>query len=336
MISICVTVKNRSRVHTDGRELRLFPNCVRSIVESVQRVPGAELVISDWSSDDWPLRDWLPQAIGDALPTRIINTEGDFSRGRGRNVAAQFSSGDALLFLDADSILCEAVLTRGLELLSEAKSFFPILYSFRNPEHTDGWWRRFGFGNCVVSREVFEKSGGWPEFTQWGKEDDLFYARVCALTPVVREEVPGFFHQWHPEDVEWKDSHAPKSQSASEAQSEREQLALAKREVAELLPANARAILVDEDQWRHDFMAGRSFIPFTERDGQYWGPPADDASALAELERLRRAGAEFMVFGWPAFWWFHHYLGLQRRLEENFRKVLHNERLIIFDLREPL
>ncbi len=34
-LSICVTVKNRSRVMVDGRELKLFPNCVESIVSSV-------------------------------------------------------------------------------------------------------------------------------------------------------------------------------------------------------------------------------------------------------------------------------------------------------------
>ena len=58
-LSICVTVKNRSRVMVDGRELKLFPNCVQSIVSSVPRDLPCELVVADWQSDDWPLDDWL-------------------------------------------------------------------------------------------------------------------------------------------------------------------------------------------------------------------------------------------------------------------------------------
>jgi hypothetical protein len=42
-------------------------------------------------------------------------------------------------------------------------------------------------------------------------------------------------------------------------------------------------------------------VPLVEREGQYWGSPADDAAAIEELERLRRAGAGFAAFAWPAF-----------------------------------
>jgi hypothetical protein len=49
MLSICVTVKNRSRILHDGQELKLFPECVASISCSAEGlgIPGLELVVAD-------------------------------------------------------------------------------------------------------------------------------------------------------------------------------------------------------------------------------------------------------------------------------------------------
>jgi hypothetical protein len=48
---------------------------------------------------------------------------------------------------------------------------------------------------------------------------------------------------------------------------------------------------------------------------------------------LRRAGAGFMVFAWPAFWWLEHYIGLNQYLRSNFHCVLENDRLVVFYLK---
>ena len=112
-----------------------------------------------------------------------------------------------------------------------------------------------------------------------------------------------------------------------------EQLELAKEELARTLPAGAGFILVDEDQWGlgHEFQ-GRRVWPFTERDGLYWGPPADQATAARELERLRAAGAEFIGFAWTSFWWLDHYEDLDRLLRQQPR-VLSSPRLRMYRLR---
>src|SRR5438067_2368806 len=129
MLSICVTIKNRSRVKFDNYELSLFPACVASVVKSVAKYPACELVVVDWESDDWPLQDWLEQAAL-PLPVRIVNAqEQSFSRGKGLNLAAAAAKGDALLFLDADCLLCEHVLARGLECVRQGKAYFPVLFS---------------------------------------------------------------------------------------------------------------------------------------------------------------------------------------------------------------
>jgi len=60
-------------------------------------------------------------------------------------------------------------------------------------------------------------------------------------------------------------------------------------------PRGSAFILVNDDQWgnEQDFV-DRRVIPFLEHEGRYWGPPENDATALSELERLRRRA--------PAMW----------------------------------
>ena len=56
-------------------------------------------------------------------------------------------------------------------------------------------------------------------------------------------------------------------------------------------------------------------LPFIERDGVYWGTPADDHEAIAELNRMHQKGINFIVFAWPAFWWLDHYKGFSEYLK---------------------
>jgi hypothetical protein len=108
---------------------------------------------------------------------------------------------------------------------------------------------------------------------------------------------------------------------------------LAFREIRHLVPQEERIILVDQNQWRDDRELTFHSIPFIERDGQYCGPPLDDAEAIREFERLRQFAACFIVFGWPAFWWLDHYGQFAEYLRERFHCVLENGRLVVFDLR---
>jgi glycosyltransferase involved in cell wall biosynthesis len=110
---------------------------------------------------------------------------------------------------------------------------------------------------------------------------------------------------------------------------------LARHELSERVPPGKSFILVDDTQLGNDFLPGRRAIPFLEKDGQFWGPPPDDETGIRELERLRQSGAGFIVFGWPAFWWLEHYVGLAQHLRDRFPRLLQNERLVAFDLRSP-
>jgi SAM-dependent methyltransferase len=109
-------------------------------------------------------------------------------------------------------------------------------------------------------------------------------------------------------------------------------IGLATSELLALVPEGEAFIFVDDGQWGRVRDLSDRVVPFIEKDGQYWGPPLDDATAWQELERLRAAGVTRIAFAWPSFWWFAHYAEFTRRLREKFPRVLKNERLVVFNL----
>lgn len=107
----------------------------------------------------------------------------------------------------------------------------------------------------------------------------------------------------------------------------------AARDIEARIPAQETVILADECSLEPRFFTRWRTLPFTERDGQYWGPPPDDAVAIHELDRLRRAGAHYIVFGWTTFWWLDFYAEFHRHLRSRFPCTLENDHLVVFDLR---
>jgi hypothetical protein len=107
---------------------------------------------------------------------------------------------------------------------------------------------------------------------------------------------------------------------------------LTRRDLANIVPEQASFIFVDLDQLQSALPSARHAVPFLERNGRYWGPPPDDRVAIDELERLRGAGARFIVFAWPAFWWLEHYPAFRQHLAAHYRCVRHDERIVAFDL----
>jgi hypothetical protein len=112
---------------------------------------------------------------------------------------------------------------------------------------------------------------------------------------------------------------------------ERRRMSQAKAELARRIQATELFVLVDDEAIRSDIGHTRA-IPFLEKDGQYWGPPADDSTAIRELERLRQAGAKYVAFISSTFWWLEHYEEFRRHLS-SFPCPVYNDRLIVFDLR---
>jgi hypothetical protein len=120
----------------------------------------------------------------------------------------------------------------------------------------------------------------------------------------------------------------PRPPKAQDAQ----RLLEVRKQIAELVPREEMFVLVDEEHIR-ETLPHTGALPFLEKDGQYWGPPPDDAAAIRELERLRTAGARFVVFIWTTFWWLEHYARFKRHLRSRYACVRKNEAVTVFDLR---
>ena len=99
----------------------------------------------------------------------------------------------------------------------------------------------------------------------------------------------------------------------------------------QLIPAGTTFLMVDNGSWAMDQSLGRTPLPFIEKDGLYNGAPLDDATAIAELERMRALGAKYIAFGWPAFWWLEHYPLLADRLSAS-RSIDWDDDVVVFSL----
>jgi hypothetical protein len=100
-------------------------------------------------------------------------------------------------------------------------------------------------------------------------------------------------------------------------------------DIEQIIPEGSLVILADDG---HLGQGPRRSLPFLEHDGLYWGPPADDGTAISELERMRAAGASFFVLAWPVFWWIDCYSRFYDYLRSQFRCLRQNDRLLVFDL----
>jgi len=196
ILSVCIAVKNRSRLVHNHRILDLFPRTVRSLSNVAEEIGPIELVIADYGSTDWPLDKWLRS--GGKLLVKIVNVEGDFSRGEGLNIAARHACSDRLFLTDADVVVHSSAIERGLNSLSQGITRFPI-FKHTNQHGQEDRWEDFTKGLAFVMRDRLVECGGVPEFRSWGGEDDLFFESMKAKYPVQRERDEGLIHQWHPE-----------------------------------------------------------------------------------------------------------------------------------------
>ncbi|MEA2094793.1 MAG: hypothetical protein U9P11_09550, partial [Pseudomonadota bacterium] len=106
------------------------------------------------------------------------------------------------------------------------------------------------------------------------------------------------------------------------------------RDVESLIPEDSTLVFVDEGNFGADIFSRRHPVPFLEREGQYWGPPANDDAAIQAVELMRERGAGFLVVVWPAFWWLDFYQGWSEYLRSRYQCIMQNKRIVVFDLRQ--
>ncbi|MGH7801481.1 MAG: glycosyltransferase family 2 protein [Thermodesulfobacteriota bacterium] len=110
-------------------------------------------------------------------------------------------------------------------------------------------------------------------------------------------------------------------------------LKLVKDEIEKLISQEEKFILVDDLKLGINAIYRNRLIHFLERNGQYWGVPRDDDEAIRELERLRYAGAKFLVFAWSSFWWLDFYSKFNLYLRATFKCVSQTNNMIVFDIK---
>lgn len=212
-ISIIVPLKNRTKfdvVHDKHvLTLRLFENNVKSLASLYKpEVDAWELVVADYNSDDVPDLQQYLQDLAGAIPVRVLQQKGNFNRGFARNRGAEAASYDVLFFLDADMEIRTRELFEDIQkhVVGNNVALFPICYSYRNPQHTIGYRRTTGVGNCICTRVAFVESGGYAEYRFWGKEDNWLYDNMKRKLRTYYGVK--FVHQWHPNSRAFKNRYA--------------------------------------------------------------------------------------------------------------------------------
>lgn len=175
LVTIVITTKN---------EERNIENCLKSI--SAQTYKSIETIVVDNNSTDHTKK------IARRYTQYVFNRGPE--RSAQRNFGALKSNGEYILFLDADMILTDGVITACIEKMNTQIGGVII------PEISfgDGFWaqvksleRSFYVGNDLIEaarffpKKVFEEIGGFDESIT-GPEDWDFSQRVKEKYPLVR------------------------------------------------------------------------------------------------------------------------------------------------------
>jgi GT2 family glycosyltransferase len=105
--------------------------------------------------------------------------------------------------------------------------------------------------------------------------------------------------------------------------------------VAHELPERATVLVVSRGDDELLELGGREAWHFPQADRGGWAGhhPADSAEAVAQLERLRERGGEFILFPKTNLWWLDHYTGLREHLESRYPAVVRrDDTCVIFAL----
>ena len=212
--------------------------------------------------------------------------------------------------------------------------------------------------HCILFRRcVFDRIAEFDESLTQRQHIDLSIALHHAKVPIVYEP-EAIVHFWHPyppaiEDLDFFFMRWDIALAAKSCERIRNRWNLIElpgdhsfaiernrighlyevRDKLRLLMSQEPFILADEGSLiGNKIIEGFNAIPFTERNGQYWGAPADDDAAIRELERLRHKGACAIAFLWPTFWWLDHYSRFHDYLFRHFPCLSSDDRMLVFGL----
>jgi glycosyltransferase involved in cell wall biosynthesis len=181
---------------------------IRSLVSLKKETDDWVLVVVDYKSTDISVREMLDVEVGDKMPWHLETVEDYpyFNRGGGLAKATEIAESkfqaDAVFFCDADLFFTSRdVFERAITSVSRGQYYYPIFFSFAVADHSLGLWRDTSYGNFACRIDDYKKTEGWYNNVSWGWEDRAL-ADSIPDRQKDREVVPGFFHQWHP--LQWE------------------------------------------------------------------------------------------------------------------------------------
>ena len=206
ILSVCITVKNRSRVEWEGLDhpLTLLPDCIESIGKLFSIRDKVQIVISDWNSDDWPLTEWMPKICKNLYKIIPIDEKG-FSKGYGINKAVENAMGDTLFLMDADMILkSRSIVATGMNIVSHGGVYFPIPKYI--VDENGSFTNNCGVGNVFISKKQFYDVGQMPVYWRYGFEDSDFYKILEQKNiPIFAKPTNDLIHPYHPQSLEFRE-----------------------------------------------------------------------------------------------------------------------------------
>jgi hypothetical protein len=94
------------------------------------------------------------------------------------------------------------------------------------------------------------------------------------------------------------------------------------------IPVGARFLVADEDSWESEGLFEHwDAVPATTLTDA-GGPPGDDQAAVGLLPSI--FDYEYVVFGWPSFWWFDVYPKFGERLTTHYEPVVTDDVIRVF------
>lgn len=205
-LSFVTVIKNRTKIQVSHNkkilDLKLFENNLRSLISLIQPSDKWEFIIVDYESTDVNMSEFvetLPKK--DNLEFNVVTVKGTFDKGAGLNYSRIFLTNPVVFFLDADMMIKTRALFDDIETLvvKENKVLFPICWSYKNPEHTQGWKRSEGTGNVIQRVETIVP---YVNNNKWGHEDTKNHEHFVKAGMAHRTYYDkGFVHQWHPDEI---------------------------------------------------------------------------------------------------------------------------------------
>jgi glycosyltransferase involved in cell wall biosynthesis len=130
----------------------------------VTKLPAISLVVVDYGCPDHAA-EWVASTFPGV---RVVKVEADyFNVARARNLGAEATDTEWLGFFDADIKIAPELFEQMLPGLNPGMFYLPAPMN------------RNCMGSCIVSRQAFEKVGGYDEAIDgWGGEDRDFYTML--------------------------------------------------------------------------------------------------------------------------------------------------------------